>query len=175
MNNLVTMQQRNLERIMQGKNLIDSSCTDPSMDLPQGPNDSPDIVLGGRIALNRLNEMASKGCSKSDCFITLQSVTDGILNQELGGDPWENISDPDTTGREFITSGKEERRKNYINKIAMTQTAGEDQESFICSSKHCDIGQEGTVNACMGVESGRVTGMMMMGLVPNFYYYCVLL
>ncbi len=151
------------------------SATGPSMDLPQGPNDSPDIVLICGMVLNRLKEINSSGCSKSDCLIALRSVTDGILDQVVG-DPWEIISRgyPAAPGRELVTtSGEKERRRGYNNRTKittpMTLTTGKDQESVICSEHHHYEDQQEGVKVCTGVESHNATGMTM-GLVPNCYY-----
>ncbi len=132
------------------------------MDLPQGPNDSPDIVLGSRIVLNQLKEINNSGCTKSDCLIALRSVTDDILNEVK--DPWDIVSrDPAVVppGRELVITAAEEECRENNNKIAATLSSHENGRHFAYSGEQHNVEQEG-VKVYMGVESYRAAGMMIL-------------
>ncbi len=141
--------------------LINSNTAYPSMDLPQGPNDSPDIVLGSRIVLNRLKEINNSRCTKSDCLIVLHSVTDDILNEVK--DPWDIVRGGPAAvppGRELVITAAEEERREKNNKVSATLTSHDNGRHFTYSGEQHNVEQEG-VNVYMGLESYRGAGMMI--------------
>ncbi len=146
-------------RCCDSMNIINT--TYPSMDLPQGPSDSPDIVLGSSVVLTRLKEINNRGGTKSDCLIALCSVTDNILNKVK--DPWDIVRGGDPAavppGRELvITAAKDECRAN--TKMSTSKMNNENGRHFTYSDEEDNVEQDG-VKVHAGVESYRRAGMVI--------------